>query len=80
LERLLEHCFVRNRYDFSMLSEVFGKRAFLVQCADNLREEAALGRASEEALGKLLLLVKRRRVQRDSSYLLGCKVDVGLFA
>jgi hypothetical protein len=39
-----------------------------------------LGRASEEALGKLLLLVKRRRVQRDSSYLLGCKVDVGLFA
>ena len=59
---------------------VYQKRSFLVQCADNLREEAALGRASAEELGKLLLLVKRGRVQRDSSYLLGCKVDVGLFA
>ena len=43
-------------------------------------ERRLLGRASAEALGKLLLQVKRGRVQRDSSYLLRCKVDVGLFA
>jgi hypothetical protein len=45
LERLLERCFVRNRYDFSMLSEVFGKRTFSVHLSSNCGNRHSPGRA-----------------------------------